>query len=59
MPKLTGQDDEWGYGAIIAILTAIIVVLGAATFMLHRDSRLNASSAQITASEPGATGVSS
>lgn len=47
MPKRTGQGDEWDYGAIIAILTAIIVVLGAATFMLHRDSRLNASGARL------------
>jgi hypothetical protein len=56
MPNRRDRDGEWGNGAIVAVIAAMVVVMALIAFTLHRNSPLVASGPSVTASEPSTSG---
>ena len=56
MPNRRDRDGEWGNGAIVAIIAAMVIVMAVTAFTLHRTSPLVASGPTVTASEPSTSG---
>ena len=56
MTRRRSRDGERGKVAIIAALTAMVVVMAVTALTLHKNSPLIAVRPQIIASEPGTTG---
>ena len=40
MPNRRDRDGEWGNGAIVAVIAAMVVVMALIAFTLHRNSPL-------------------
>jgi hypothetical protein len=40
MPNRRGRDGEWGNGAIVAVIGAMVIVMALIAFTLHRNSPL-------------------
>jgi hypothetical protein len=56
MPNRRGRDGEWGNGAIVAVIGAMVIVMALIAFTLHRNSPLVAAGPTVSTSEPSTTG---
>ena len=52
MQNRRGRDGEWGNGAIVAVIAAMVLVMAVITFTLHKNSPLVANGPNVTPSEP-------
>jgi hypothetical protein len=43
-----GREGEWGNGAIVAVIAAMVVVMALVAFTLHRNSPLVAAGPNVT-----------
>jgi sugar phosphate permease len=50
------REGEWGNGAIVAVIAAMVIVMAVIAFTLHRNSPLVAGAPTVTTSEPSTSG---
>jgi hypothetical protein len=50
------REGEWGNGAIVAVIAAMVIVMTVTAFTLHRNSPLVAGGPTVTTPEPSTTG---
>jgi hypothetical protein len=53
---MQARGREWGDGAMLALLAAMVIVMAVLAFTLHRNSPLVAAGSSVTASEPSTSG---
>jgi hypothetical protein len=56
MQNRRGRDGEWGNGAMVAVVAAMVLVMAVITFTLHKNSPLVANGPNVTPSEPSTSG---
>jgi hypothetical protein len=56
MPNHRDRGGEWGNGALIGTVAAMVIVMAVIAFTLHRNSPLVTAVPQITPSEPSTSG---
>ena len=50
------REGEWGNGAIVAVIAAMVIVMAVIAFTLRRNSPLVAAGPTVTTSEPSTSG---
>jgi hypothetical protein len=50
------REGEWGNGAIVAVIAAMVIVMAVTAFTLHRNSPLVAGAPTVTTAEPSTSG---
>jgi hypothetical protein len=56
LPNRRDREGEWGRGATVGVIAAMVIVMAVAAFTLHRNSPLVATPPAVNASEPSTTG---
>jgi hypothetical protein len=56
MQNRRGRDGEWGNGAIVGVIAAMVIVMALIAFTLPKNSPLVTAGPSVTTSEPSTTG---